>query len=166
MPFLLITFCARFIYQLPSQCYADDLKFLADVSVHSSEIVQNEISIVASWVDEKGVPLSLEKCSVLHCGPHQPSHVYYIKSTQIDNIDSIKDLGVKRSSDSTYSANCNHIIAKVKRACGTMTRAFRSGHRKLLWPPFTTYVLPIMTYCSPVWSLYFKSDITALESVQ
>ena len=45
MPFLLIAFLRKI--NLPSQSYADDLKFVADVSVLSKEVVHSHISIVA-----------------------------------------------------------------------------------------------------------------------
>ena len=54
-------------------------------------------------------------------------------------------LGVKHSSDGTYSVHCKDIITKANRACGTIILVFRSGHRKLLWPAFTTYVLPSLS---------------------
>ena len=57
---------------LPSQAFADDFKFIADVITHSKDIIQNEINIVDEWADERGTPLSIEKCCVLHCGPAQP----------------------------------------------------------------------------------------------
>ena len=43
---------------------------------------------------------------------------------------------------------------------------FRTNNRKLLWPAFISYVLPILTYCSPVWSPFLVRDITAIEKVQ
>ena len=56
--------------RLPSQGYADDFKFIADVNVYTRADVQNEINTIAGWTDEHGTPLSIDKCSVLHCGPH------------------------------------------------------------------------------------------------
>ena len=43
---------------------------------------------------------------------------------------------------------------------------FHSGHQKLLWPAFTYYVLPTLTYCSPVWCPSLQRDIIAVENVQ
>ena len=68
-------------FTLPSQAFADDFKFIADVITHSKNITQNEINIVVDWVNERGTPLSIEKCCVLHCSPLQPYNVYHIKST-------------------------------------------------------------------------------------
>ena len=43
---------------------------------------------------------------------------------------------------------------------------FPSGHQNLLWPAFQIYVLPILLYCSPLWSPFLKRDIDAVEVVQ
>ena len=86
----------------PSQAFADDFKFIADVIMHSKDIIQNEINIVVNWADERGTPLSIEKCCVLHCGPVQPCNVYHIKSTIIKATDTIIDLDIKSSCDVSY----------------------------------------------------------------
>ena len=127
---------------------------------------QNEINTIAGWTDEHGTPLSVDKCSVLHCEPHQPNHEYHNNSTRISSVDSVRDLGVKRTTDSTYSGHCNGVIAKANSTCGALRRIFKSGHRSLLWPAFVSYVLPVLSQCSSVWYPYLKSDIAALESVQ
>ena len=81
----------------PSQAFADDFKFIANVIAHSKDTIQNEINIVVDWADKRGKPLSIEKCYVLHCGPVQPYNVYHIKYTIIKAIDTCIDLGIKRS---------------------------------------------------------------------
>ena len=95
---------------LPSQAFTDNFKFKADVITHSKDIIQNEINIVVDWADERGTPLSIEKCCVLHCGPVQPYNVYHIKSTVIKATDTIIDLGIKRYCDGSHSEHCNIMI--------------------------------------------------------
>ena len=126
----------------PSQAFADDFKFIADVITHSEDIIQNEINIVVHWADERGTPLSIEKCCVLYCGPVQTYNAYHIKSTIIKATDAITDLGIKRSCDGSSSEHCNNMILKATRICGMIRHIFPSGHRNLLWPAFQLYVLP------------------------
>ena len=90
----------------------------------------------------------------------------HINSTRISSEDSVRDLGVKQTTDSTYSEHCNDVIAKANSTCGALRRIFKSGHYSLLWPPFVSYVLSVQSQCSSVWNPYLKSDIVALESVQ
>ena len=58
-----------------SKAYADDLKIIVDTVANSNEVVQNEINKIAAWADDNGTPLSVPKCSVMHCGPRQPNYV-------------------------------------------------------------------------------------------
>ena len=151
---------------LPSQPFADDFKFMADIITNSKDIIQNEINIVVDWTDEKTTPLSIEKCCVLHCDPVQPYKVYHIKSTIIKATDTIIDLVIKHSCDGFYSEHCNNMILKATRTCGMISHIFPSGHQNLLWPAFKIYVLPILSYYSPLWSPFLKRDIDAVEAVQ
>jgi hypothetical protein len=108
----------------------------------------------------------VEKCSVLHCGLHQPCNNYHINTVALASVDSLRDLGVLRSGDARYHAHCSEVVTKASRMCGVIRRVFNSGHRNALWPAFTTYVQPILSYCTPVWSPHLKGDIAAIEAVQ
>ena len=46
---------------LPVDGFADDIKFLADVTVKSKSEVQAELDKISIWADEKNMPLSFEK---------------------------------------------------------------------------------------------------------
>ena len=103
---------------------------------------------------------------MLLCGPHQPNHFYYINSVAITSMDSVKDLGIRRSKDDTYTEHCNDVISRAASKCGMLRRMFPSSHYNLLWLAFVSYILPVLSYCSPIWSPFLKRDINALESIQ
>ena len=84
---------------MPRWCFADNIKFLADVTLHSRVAVQAEIDIISAWSDEKQMPLSLNKCGIMHGGSHQPNNDYVIRDNAISVLDSFKDLGVMRSAN-------------------------------------------------------------------
>ena len=109
--------------KLPSQAFADDFKFIADVIAQPRVVIQAEVDTIVTWADDHGTPLSIDKCSVLHCGKNQPNNDYYIKSAALKSVDRVVDLGVERSADATYSAHCARVVAKATRVCG-MIRHF------------------------------------------
>jgi hypothetical protein len=152
--------------QLPAVSYADDFKIIADVTAHGLVVVQREIDTVVKWSDEHNMPLSTDKCSVLHCGPHQPLNNYFIKSHQMASVDQLKDLGVTRSSSGYYVGHCEAVVSKASRAAGAIRRAFQLRSPKLLWPAFQSYVIPILMYASAAWNPYLAKDCNALEAVQ
>jgi hypothetical protein len=151
---------------LPHWCFADDLKFLADVTVHSSALVQKTIDIICQWADERSMPLSLEKSGVMHCGRCQPNHVYYVAGYTLPVISSFKDLGVIRSVDLSYSEQCTVVASKASKTSGVIRKLFNHSSQHLLWPAFASYVLPVLSYASHVWSPYLVRDIKGIERVQ
>ena len=82
---IFIDFLLRKI-NLPSEAFANNLKFIIDVAINPRDAVQKEVNVLSDWATLHGMPLSVEKCTVLHCGPHQPNHTYYINSVAITRI--------------------------------------------------------------------------------
>ena len=65
-------------------------------------------------------------------------------------------------------STCSHysnIVANGQQRAALILRCFKSRD-PMLFRAFTTYVQPIVEYCSPVWSPVYKSDILLIESVQ
>ena len=93
---LLVDFLLRKIGQ-NNWCFADDFKFIADVTVCSQVTIQDEADAVVQWSDEHNMPLTEEKCSVMHSGNNQPNYAYNIRGKPMTMFDSFKDLGVLRS---------------------------------------------------------------------
>lgn len=80
---------------------------------------------------------------------------------------SYKDLGVTFCSDLSWSEHIESIISKAYRIFFLIKRTFSisspTSVKKLL---YQSIVLPILTYCSPVWRPHLLKDITTLEKVQ
>ena len=151
---------------LSSQGFAADLKFVTDVLAHSRNRMQQEVDNISLWADEHCTLLLIKKCTVLHCGRQQPNSDYTIHHVVMKRVDVLSDLSVIRSCNITFTEHCHNAVAKVSKISGLIRHVFRSRHRKILWPAFTHYLLAILSYCSPVWNLRLKRDITAIESVQ
>ena len=134
--------------------------------MYSKEFIQDDVNTIADWAEANGTPLSIEKCCVLHCGSNQPFNEYHIKGCPIKSINSFTDLGIKRSVDSTYAEHCHDVVVKATKVCGIIRHVFHYRHQKLLLSAFVHYVLPTLSYCSPIWSPYLKRDINVLENVQ
>ena len=96
---------------LPLEAFADNLKFLADVTNHTKNGVQAEIDKVSEWADAHLVPLSMEKSNVMHCGRNQPRHSYTLQNRPLNAIDTTTDLGITRTSDSVYSKHCEVVTS-------------------------------------------------------
>lgn len=151
---------------IPQGSFADDLKFAADVAVYTRDRVQSEINKVTDWADVHHMQLSVEKSCVLHCGVNQPNYQYTLNGQPMTVVSTVTDLGVIRTSDSRHSEQCKRVAIKAARVANGIRRAFRCRAKELLWPAFQIYAMPILSYCSQVWSPVLKRDIGVLEHVQ
>ncbi len=141
------------VIKLPFDAYVDDIKFIADVGVLSGQDVQVEVDKVVTWSKQHNMPLSVDKCGVLHYGNNQPNHSYHLNGRVMPTVTSFRDLGVVRSNTAAYSEQCQALRLKAGRTANAIRRAFSLGARELLWPAFQYYVLPSLMYCLSVESL-------------
>ena len=58
------------------------------------------------------------------------------------------------------------MISKAKQRLFLLKKSFTSGDNVALVLAFKTYIIPLLGYCSPVWSPCTVTDILRIESVQ
>ena len=84
----------------------------------------------------------------------------------LKQLDEVRDLGVLFNSNLHFSNHICTIISKAKQRIFLLKRSFACTDCPVLILAFKTYILPILEYCSPVWSPSSLADILKLESVQ
>jgi len=62
--------------------------------------------------------------------------------------------------------HCSLVAAKANARSRLILKAFLSHDPFILTREFTTYVRPLLEYCSPVWLPCLKKDIDIIENVQ
>ncbi len=152
--------------RLPTVAFADDVKFIADVAVYSQREVQADIDTLADWSEEHDMPLTIEKCAVLHCGHGQQNFDYKIRDVLIPVVSNLVDLGLQRSSNGGYEGHCDIIASKASKLAGAIRKSFQLKVPQLLWPAFQAYVAPILMYGASAWSPCLQRDIDRIERVQ
>jgi hypothetical protein len=152
--------------ELPVGAFADDIKLVANVRIHTKSEVQSVINKIADWAKLHHMPISFEKTAVMHCGSNQPKNVYELNDQPIIVVENYKDLGVYMSSDSKFSVQYEKVVSKAAKAAYAIRRIFKSRQQRLMWPAFQAYILPIITYCSPVWNPNLQRDIDLVKRVQ
>jgi hypothetical protein len=149
-----------------SFAYADDLKFVAGANSVGSQSAQTVVNLVCQWSKSHLMPLSLDKCNVMHCGKDNPRTVYTLENQPMTCVAQFKDLGVLRIPDSTYSDHVHSVVAATSRLCGSMFHVFRTREAGLLWAAYQAYLKPKLMYAAQVWSPFLKQHIQAVEQVQ
>ena len=149
-----------------SSAFADDLKVLELVQSVPAASSSNDVNAVAEWSCEFSMPLSVEKCYVMHCGPSNPKRNYTCNGVTLPSASEISDLGVIRSNLAPYTSQAAKASAKASKMSGLILAAFRCHESRVLWPAFKAYVLPLLRYASVAWCPRLHRDIDCLERVQ
>ena len=154
--------------------YADDTKCGTSISrcdnSASGGALQDDTDAIFEWSLENRLQLHEGKTFTIqfHSPKCEPINtLYHLNSNPISIKEWCKDLGVLVSSDLSWSQHINHVIAQAYRSLFLIKRVFPStsniGVKKRL---YLSLVLPILTYCFPVWRPYSLGEITKLERVQ
>ena len=112
------------------------------------------------------VNISVGKCNVLHIGRNNPEFKYFLDGKALTPSNCVKDLGVFTSNTMSSTFHCNELYKKASRICALIRKTFISRNVDLMLQAFRVYVLPILDYCSQVYSPHKLSDIRLLERIQ
>jgi hypothetical protein len=81
-------------------------------------------------------------------------------------VNDVKDLGVLFDTRLRFSAHIAQVVSKSKQRLFLLFRAFRIREKNPLLRAYKSYILPLLNYCSSVWSPSLLGDIKSIESVQ
>ena len=110
--------------------------------------------------------INCSKCAVLHLGRNNPLTQYSIDQINLPNVTSIRDLGVVYNNKLNFDDHINTIVIRAYQRANLIFRGFTSRNIRLLTRAFTTFVRPLLEYCTPAWSPYLLRDIDKIENVQ
>ena len=91
---------------------------------------------------------------------------FIMEGTELECLSDTKDLGVTFNSKLSFDTHIDNIIAKAKQRLYLLRKSFVSCDCRALILAFKTYILPLLEYCSPVWSPCLITDILRIEAVQ
>ena len=152
---------------LSVKLFADDVKIYAVINdVSDIDMLQAGLDLLFNWSVDWQLPISINKCNMLHLGRSNGCHTYHLDSTDLPNVNNITDLGVLLDSNLRFIKHYRLIANKAHHRASLILRTFKSRDRYLLFKAFTVYVRPLLEYCSPVWAPVYKTDIDIIERVQ
>ena len=153
-----------------SKLFADDLKVYDTVKVASdNDKLQVALNRIIEWSNSWQLSLSVSKCgSLLIVGNTKPTENknLFIGENKLNDHKTSKDLGVLIDSRLCFSEHIDSVVAKANQRIFLLFKAFRNRDLKLMIFAFKVYIIPILEYCSPIWSPYRLSDIDRIENVQ
>ncbi|EFO90188.1 hypothetical protein CRE_24195 [Caenorhabditis remanei] len=151
-PLLFLIFINDLLLSLPSSihfaAFADDIKLYS----HDSILLQSGIDIVSEWASANSLPLAHTKTTLLRLGAKNPGHHYHLDSIPITESAVVRDLGLLTDSHLKFDSHIAKTSSLAILRCSQLLKSFRSRSLPLYKHLFNTYVLPVLEYCSAVYS--------------
>ena len=151
--------------------FADDTR--ATKSVKSTEDVQqlqNDLDKIYEWTAKNNMKLNDLKFELLRYGRNQDIKEqtdYYAPTGKIITTkDIVKDLGIHMSNDCLFKKQIDLTIEKAKNIISWILRSFNSRAPTTMMTLYKSLVIPILEYCSVLWSPTAAGQIQRLEEVQ
>ena len=122
------------------------------------------MQLLQRWSENNKLPFNLEKCHVMSFT--KLNLQVFIGDHLLTQSTEEKDLGVMITNDLKWNT---HILSRCKKAHCVLHMLMRNVSPLTSWRTkcdlYKSMVLPVLTYCSPVWSPS-KAALTKLEQVQ
>ena len=151
--------------------FADDTR--ATKSIKSAEdvkILQQELQILYQWTVSNNMKLNDTKFELLRYGSNTEikNESYYTSPSgnKIEAKDFVKDFGVLMSNDCLFKEQIESVIEKAKNLISWILRTFNSRSIHTMITLYKSLVIPILEYCSVLWSPGAVGLIQRLEEIQ
>ena len=108
------------------------------------------------------------KCQYIsYCNKQAPIQTdYTIHGESLQQVNSIKYLGVTIDKRITWNEHVDKIVHKANNVRGFLHRNFKNCPIHVKKQCYETLVRPILEYASIVWSPYYAQNVNKIESVQ
>ena len=151
--------------------FADDTRLLRGIlEEHDCEMLQDDLDQVYSWAEEIGMKFNAGKFELVRFWlDHDlaPDILYMAPDGgPIEEKDSLRDLGVRLSSDLSFTMQIDLTVESGSRMAGWALRTFRGRGKQLMLTLLRSLVQPRLDYCSQLWSPRDQFSINKLEGVQ
>ena len=153
-----------------SALFADDVKlyisYTASESVSAHARLQLAVDSLRDWVSHWQLDLSIPKCFSLFIGSGNPRSSYSISGSLIDSPMQVRDLGIFLNSALKPFSTVDAFSERAMCVCRALLKAVTLNDAAVLVLLYKTYVLPLLSFSSAVWSPYLVRDIRKVENVQ
>ena len=131
--------------------------------------LQRDIDRLGSWTRKWGMRIQPVKCNMTQLTRKQIKKIhasFILEGTDLENVESIKYLGVTITSDLRWNTHVSHVCTKANRTLGFLKRNLYSCPQEVKEAAYKGLVRPVLDYGSSVWGPPGVVLQEELESVQ
>ena len=131
--------------------------------------LQSDIDRLGSWARKRGMRFQPVKCNMMQLTRKRIKKIhasYTLEGTDLENVESIKYLGVTITSDLRWNTHVSNVCTKANRTLGFLRRNLYSCPQEVKEAAYKGLVRPVLDYGSSVWDPPGVVLQEELESVQ
>jgi hypothetical protein len=147
--------------------FADDTKVGHPVqSVEDRDLLQSQLDSLYKWSQDWGMEFNVDKCKVLHYGKKNHEYSYTMNGTEMEKVDTEKDVGVLVNKTGKPSEQCTKASRTANGILSQISKAFHYRDRHNFLKLYKSQVRVHLEYATPAWSPWQVGDCEVLEKVQ
>ena len=149
--------------------FADDCVCYREIrTVEDTLKLQKDIDLLGSWAQKWGMRFQPVKCNMMQQTNKRINKIeasYTLEGTVLENVDSIKYLGVTITNDLKWNTHIYNICTKANRTLGFLRRNLFSCPHDVKEAAYKGLVHPVLEYGSSVWDPHTECLQEELEKV-
>ena len=151
--------------------FADDTRVLSGVaSEQDTYDLQSNLNRIYLWADKNNASFNPDKFECLRYGYDQElkANTSYQSTdgADIGSKPSVRDLGVRMSDNASFAEQIADIVMAANQKAGWILRTFKTRAQTLMITLWKSLVMPLLDYCSQLWSPSSPGLIQSIEKVQ
>ena len=150
--------------------FADDCVCYREIKDEKDTMkLQRDIDRLGSWARKWGMRFQPVKCNMMQLTRKRVKKIhasYTLEGTNLENVESIKYLGVTITSDLRWNTHVSNVYTKANRTLGFLRRNLYSCPQEVKEAAYKGLVRPVLDYGSSVWDPPGVVLQAELESVQ
>ena len=132
------------------------------------DTLQADLDSLAEWETKWAMEFHPAKCSTLSATRSrqklEPS--YQLHGQQLENVPTIKYLGVEIKENLKWSNHITSITNKANKTLGFVRRNLKVGNKRAKETAYNALIRPKLEYAASVWDPHTQADMKTLEKVQ
>ena len=150
--------------------FADDCVCYREIKDEEDTLkLQRDIDRLGSWARKWGMRFQPVKCNMMQLTRKRIKKIhasYTLEGTNLENVESIKYLGVTITTDLRWNTHVSNVCTKANRTLGFLRRNLYSCPQEVKEAAYKGLVRPVLDYGSSVWDPSGVVLQEELESVQ
>ena len=147
--------------------FADDVKvYVIHKTKNERIMLTNAIKNIEHWATKWKLDIAINKTYIIYLGKNNPKDQYKIFDTTINEVDSIRDLGIIIDNKLRFQEHVQKIIRATYIKMNFVFKIIKSKSIKTWLTIYKCYIRPLLEYSPETWNPQQRSEVNKIEKCQ